>query len=145
MLGSNRGFAIVQIVVAMTVVGLLGIWLGVSLAQQSWRNQQREHDLDIVAGIINRYPATHYGQYPATGAANDPGSVFAQEFTALRLIDPGTGKYFILGSNFGPCTGSPATNQPGLGYISYQSPGESGGPYDLRVCLDSGGTYYAAD
>jgi|SRR5580704_491740 type II secretory pathway pseudopilin PulG len=145
MLGSNRGFTIVQIVVAMTIIGLLGIWLGVTLAQQSWRNQQREHDLDVVAGMINRYPADHFGQYPDTSAASDVNSNLQENFTSLRLVDPSTGKYYILGNDFGPCNGPAGTNSPGLGYMSYQSPGQDGSPYQLRVCLEGGGSYYAAD
>lgn len=136
---------IVQVVVAMTILGLLGMWIGVGLSQRSWRNQQREHDLDIVAAMINRYATNHYGQYPPTSAANSAGSVLQQDFSQLQLIDPETGKYYIMGSNFGACDGPADTNQPGIGYISYESPGDTGLPYDLRICLEGGGAYYAAD
>jgi hypothetical protein len=145
MLGSNREITVVQMVVVMTIVGLLGIWIGTALGQRSWRNQQREHDLNIVAALINRYPAAHMGSYPGTAAAGNQDSQFQQEFTSLRLVDPSTGKYYIMGSNFGACDGPAATNQPGLGYISYESPGQDGSPYDLRVCLEGGGDYYATD
>jgi len=135
MLESNRGFTIIQLITAMTVAGLLVVGLFVHVAKVSQRESQRKSDLLLVEAMLSRYAELHHGLYPITKQAKVRGSELQMLFDGLRLLDSKTGKYYVLGSDFGECNGGADTSERGPGYVSYRSPGESG-PFALRICLE---------
>jgi hypothetical protein len=143
MLDSNRGFTVVQFITAMTVCGLLLVGLFVQIAKVSQRENQRRSDLGLVEAMVGRYAENHLGRYPSTKQASKSGSELQVQFEMLRLLDPKTGKYYVLGSDFGECNGGADTADRGPGYVSYKSPGDNG-PYTLRICLERG-DYYLGD
>jgi len=127
----------VQFIVAMTAGGLLLIGVFVAIAQRSWRDDQRRRDLGTIDAMIERYAANHLGAYPSTADASNPASQLTEQFQALRMTDPKTGKYYVLGSNFDSCDSSADATQRGPGYVSYGRPGNSS-PFKLRMCLEWG-------
>jgi Tfp pilus assembly protein PilE len=137
MLGSNRGFTIVQFIVGMTVGCLLLMWIGVMVVQRSWRDGQRRTDLAQVEAMVNRVAQLRHGRYPPTGDAALVGSELRTQFEALRLEDPKSNSYYVLGASFDACKRSGSSDERGPGYISYKSPGDDG-PFLLRMCLESG-------
>jgi hypothetical protein len=128
----------------MTVVGLLLIGVFVGVAQRTWRNNQRRTDLATVEAMVQRYAEGHRGRYPAATEADNASSEFRDEFNGLKLADPKSGKYYVLGSDFGPCDPTADATARGPGYISYGRPG-NGGPFKLRICLEWGGEFGIGD
>ncbi|HEX3082448.1 MAG TPA: hypothetical protein VHQ86_04285 [Candidatus Saccharimonadia bacterium] len=138
MVNSSRGFTVIQFIVAMTVSGLLLVGVLLMILQRTWRDDQRRRDLGTVEAMIERSAANNLGRYPKTKDADDPNSALRTQFQALWLEDPKAGKYYIIGSNFGPCDPSAEMANQGAGYISYGRPGDNGSPFKLRICLESG-------
>jgi type II secretory pathway pseudopilin PulG len=137
MLKTERGFTVIQFIVAMTIGGLLLVGIFVVVAQRSWRDDQRRKDLSQVDAMIERYAANNLGAYPTTKDADSPSSQLQQQFQALHLVDPKNGKYYVLGSDFGDCNPTADQTGHGPGYISYGRPGVNA-PFKLRVCLEWG-------
>ncbi len=140
MLRESRGFTIIQLITAMTVVGLLVVGLVVHELKIAQQDDQRKGNLALVEGLVSRYAENHLGRYPSTKEASILGTDFQMQFDGLRLLDPKTGHYYVLGSDFGPCNGGADTPDRGPGYVSYKSPGDNG-PYALRICLEKGEFY----
>lgn len=141
MLENKRGFTVIQFIIGATVVVLLVLSIFVAVARKSQRDGQRQGDLALVAGMIERYAENHHGVYPSTKEAADVGSAFHAQFDQLALQDPLKHKYYTLGTNFEACDGS-NTNDRGPGYVSYARPGENGASYKLRICLENQGEYF---
>lgn len=143
MLVWNRGFTVIHLIVTMTVCGLLLVGLFVQVAKVSQRENQRKSDLGLVDSMLGRYAENHLGRYPSNKQVGKAGSEVQVQFEALQLIDPKTGKFYVLGTDFGECDGGAPTAERGPGYVSYKSPGDNG-PYTIRICLERG-EYYLGD
>jgi hypothetical protein len=144
MLGSRRGFTVIQFITGMTVVGLLLMGVFVAVAKQVGRDNQRRSDLVTIDAMVKRVAEQHHGQFPGAKDGDNPGSDLRVEFEKLRLTDPKAGSTYVMGSDFGSCDSRADIDKLGPGFVSYGRPGVNGSPYKLRICLERG-EYYVGD
>ena len=100
---SQHGFTLAEIVIVCAIAALimLLIFLAISGAQKSRRDDQRRKDLPKLAAALENYATNHSGQYPADqpsfGAAMgiyaphnlyDPSSGQPYDFTSTSLNHP---------------------------------------------------------
>ena len=140
---NKRGFTLIEIVIVMAVAGLiLGlVFLAISGAQRSRRDEQRRHDLGRLAGQIESYAGQNRGAYPAVNSGpNGFKGGFETSYLPDSFNDPSAHVPYDLELGFGaPCNPSaPAASPNGPGSISYDVPGGNGNPYKLRMCLENG-------
>lgn len=71
LLKKEKGFTLIEIVLVLAIAGLLLVivFLAVSGAQKSRRDNQRKNDLARIAAQVEAYASNTAGVYPATAAA----------------------------------------------------------------------------
>ncbi len=132
LLKKEKGFTLIEIVLVLAIAGLLLVivFLAVSGAQKSRRDNQRKNDLSAFAASLELYASNNNGTYPTVAQA-----AAAAYDTYFDRQDPNGGAYTIQG-------GAPAA----IGQIRLQfgtfCPGVAGTPgarsYATTIFMEQG-------
>lgn len=117
-LTKKKGFTLIEIVIVLAIAALILIivFLAVTGAQRSRRDEQRRTDLNRVAAQLETWAGNHNGDYPSQGAGNQwqnnaAGAAYAGEFgtdylgSLGNLNDPQTGTQYQVVTGDATCTG----------------------------------------
>ena len=133
---NEKGFTIIELLVAMAILGLLiAIMIpGIAVVRRGARNTARRASLQAIQATIEDYYGTHR-KYP-TATANVPDGIVINNSGADAEVD----SQFAIGTAVATCTGDPGDTGFVYGYIPSGT-----ATYKLIVCMEPDGDEYVLD
>lgn len=126
----GRGFTVIEIIITITVMGILLILAVVNLnaTQIKARDDERKADVEAIASALEIYfktgvsTTTNFGRYPNTGIGNTSASIKAElpDVNIKSFIAPGatsTAQTFVLATNNVQTTAGVAPQPTTIQYI----------------------------
>lgn len=138
---NKKGFTLIEIVIVLAIAALIlaGIFVAVSGAQESRRDEQRKNDNGSIASLLEQSASNFNGNYPGCAAGPptcDTVANFNTKYLAAgttNMRDPSDGAIYVLPAPAGGIVTCPAWT--GEGDLHY---GLNGRRYQLCVDLESG-------
>jgi prepilin-type N-terminal cleavage/methylation domain-containing protein len=132
MLRKSRGFTLIEIVLALALMGMLIVLVFISVygAQKSRRDTQRKVDNNRLMAQVEACASNHLGTFTVGSPACDVGSNYIPggTYAPNSFNDPDGGAYQINVGGLIPCD-----NNPGTIYLNF-----NGAIVTSRMCLEQG-------
>lgn len=127
LLKKEKGFTLIEIVLVLAIAGLLLVivFLAVSGAQKSRRDNQRKNDNARLLSQLETYAGNNNGAYPVTAAQR---TTFTTSYLPSNFNDPTTGAPYGVGwGALGACGTAGTSTVNVVGRV-----------VTIRMCLEQG-------
>lgn len=158
---SKRAFTIVELIITITIMGILMILAVVSInaTQVRARDDERKTDIEAIATALESYynvgndSVSGYNRYPTTTLAASESSIreYLRDINTQSVIAPGEETISLVAATNATQTPEGVSPQPAYGQYMYQPINSTGGlctgsvecrKYNLYYRLETDNTVY---